>query len=175
MGAPAQSGVLGATGEPISSPRARQNLPSDGSRCPAAAERLRSIPSAPPITSGRPRANAIRPRGISLSDRTPPPQRGPENMPKESTVPLPELATCRLMDSREACQAATSFNKERDSYPAERAGHARFDSRSVARHRDLARPDHLRRRRLFPSPACIRGPSSRPSGATAGQRRDVPS
>src|SRR6266849_4918661 len=30
-------------------------------------------------------------------------------------------------------------------------------SRPVARRRDLARPDHLRRRRLFPSPACMVG------------------
>ncbi len=61
-----------------------------------------------------------------MSGRTPPPARA-EGMPQESTVPLPELATCRLMDCPEALQAVESFSKELDSFPAKRASHVRFE------------------------------------------------
>src|SRR5216684_8233377 len=69
-----------------------------------------------------------------MSDRTP--------LTRAGTVPLPELATCRHMDWPEGRQVSASFNKERDSCPAERAGHARFEfeARSTPQGSRPARP-----------------------------------
>ena len=61
-----------------------------------------------------------------MSGRTPPPARA-EGMPKGSTVPFPELATCRLMDWPEGLQAGENFSKELDSFPAQRASRVRFE------------------------------------------------
>src|SRR5229473_8208644 len=56
--------------------------------------------------------------GDSMSGRTPPPAR--KACHKESIVPFPELATCRLMDWPEGLQAGESFT-------AHRASHVRFE------------------------------------------------
>src|SRR6266851_396243 len=56
--------------------------------------------------------------GDSMSGRTPPPAR--KACHKESIVPFPELATCRLMDWPEGLQAGESFT-------AQRASHVRFE------------------------------------------------
>ena len=91
-----------------------------------------------------------------MSDRMPPMPRGRKACLKRAPSPFPGLATCCLMNLPEGRQAGESIRREWDSFPAEEQATHDLNRRPVARRRDLARPDHLRCRHLFPSPACIR-------------------
>ena len=107
-------------------------------------------------------------RGDSLSGRTPPPARA-EGMPKGSTVPFPELATCRLMDWPEGLQAGENFSKELDSFPAQRASRVRFEFQACSAPQGSRPP-----RPPAPSPSLLKPClHSRPISVPAAERRSA--